>query len=71
MFTLKFKKVFYFTYRRDACFDAHLFRRLFCLSHGMPCARSNEVTACICACKYHSYTLKEKQMESKRPQGKK
>ena len=34
-------------YRRDTCFDAHLFRRLFCLYHVMLCARSDDVTACF------------------------
>ena len=33
--------------RRDTCFDAHLFRRLFCLYHVMLCARSDDVTACF------------------------
>ena len=38
-------------HRRDTCFDAHLFRRLFCLYHVMLCARSDDVTACCCFCK--------------------
>ena len=36
-----------FIYRRDTCFDAHLFRRLFCLYHVILCARSDDVTACF------------------------
>ena len=34
-------------YCHDTCFDAHLFRRLFCLYHVMLCARSDDVTACF------------------------
>ena len=39
------------SYRRDTCFDAHLFRRLFCLYHVMLCAPSDDVTACFFVCK--------------------
>jgi len=38
-------------YRHDTCFDAHLFRRLFCLYHVMLCARSDDITACFFVCK--------------------
>ena len=48
------------SYRRDTCFDAHLFRRLFCLYHVMLCARSDDVTACFFVCKYHCFTLSRK-----------
>jgi len=34
-------------YHLDTCFDAHLFRRLFCLYHVMLCARSDDITACF------------------------
>ena len=49
-------------YRRDTCFDAHLFRRLFCLYHVMLCARSDDVTARFFVCKYikHCFTLSRK-----------
>ena len=46
-------------YRRDTCFDAHLFRRLFCLFHLILCARSNDVIASF-FCKQHSHTLSRK-----------
>jgi len=35
----------------DTCFDAHLFRRLFCLNHVMLCACSDDVIACFFVCK--------------------
>ena len=38
-------------YRRDTCFDAHLFQRLFCLYHVMLCARSDDVTVWFFVCK--------------------
>ena len=69
---LVFQHICYFThpaavYRRDTCFDAHLFRRLFCLCH--VCASSNDVTAC-CSFFVNNMVLhcQEKQMESKRLQ---
>ena len=45
-------------YRRDTCFDAHLFRRL-CLYHLILCARYNDVIASF-FCKQHSHTLSRK-----------
>jgi len=45
---------------RDTCFDAHLFRRLFCLYHVMLCACSDDATTLFFVCKYYCFTMSSK-----------
>ena len=72
MFSLPYEKRPCHLYRRDTCFDAHLFRRHFCLYYVMLSARSDDVTE-----RFFLSTNKvvnrcqAKHVESKRFQGKK